>query len=79
MRVHTGNGSGEVKEWSDDLGWGVIVSPKLGEVWAHHNALIDQVGFRTLVPGDKVAFGYIDMSPDTQDGFRYRADWVRRV
>ncbi|HSZ29492.1 MAG TPA: cold shock domain-containing protein [Pseudonocardiaceae bacterium] len=71
-------GDGKVKEWSDDHGWGVIVSPEVGEVWAHHVHL-DQDGFRALTPGESVELGYIDMSPGTQDGYRYRAAWVRRV
>ncbi len=74
-----GEGSGEVREWLDDLGWGVIVSAEIGEVLAHHIHLTDQEGYRSLNAGDAVEFGYIDMSPGTQDGYRYRAEWVRRV
>jgi hypothetical protein len=56
----------------------LALATEVGEVWAHHVHL-DQDGFRSLTPGESVALGYIDMSPGTQDGFRYRAAWVRRV
>jgi CspA family cold shock protein len=71
---------GQVKEWSDEEGWGAITSPDVsGEVWAHFVHLTDQEGFRTLTPGEAVEFDYIDMWPGSQDGYRYRAKWVRQV
>ena len=69
---------GTVKEWSDDDGWGVIVSPDLsGQVFAHHIHIRGQGdGFRTLSAGDPVEFEANDRG---QDGCEYKALWVERL
>ena len=61
---------GTVREWSDDLGWGVIDSGDTpGGCWAHFSAIVSQ-GYRSLRPGGQVAFTY---ETPGQDGFDYRA------
>jgi cold shock protein len=61
---------GTVREWSDDDGWGVIDSADTpGGCWAHFSMIVSQ-GYRSLDPGDHVAFTY---EAPGQDGFSYRA------
>ena len=43
--MDTGIVQGTVKSWSDDVGWGVLVSPELpGEVFAHFSHIQGQGG-----------------------------------
>jgi CspA family cold shock protein len=68
---------GTVKEWNDDEGWGVLVSPDLsGEVFTHHIHIRGEDGYRTFAAGDPVVF-----APDErgQDGCEYKAVWVERL
>jgi cold shock CspA family protein len=70
---------GTVRQWSDDLGWGVIVSPEVpGEIWVHQMA-IEGTGYRSLKAGEAVEFEYIELSRfgADQDGYLYRAESVR--
>ncbi|HEX4087816.1 MAG TPA: cold shock domain-containing protein [Trebonia sp.] len=61
---------GTVREWSGDHGWGVIDSADTpGGCWAHFS-VIASPGYRSLKPGDRVAFAY---EAPGQDGFSYRA------
>ncbi|MDQ2815938.1 MAG: cold shock domain-containing protein [Actinomycetota bacterium] len=61
---------GTVREWSDDHGWGVIDSADTpGGCWAHFSVIVSP-GYRSLEPGDRVAFAY---EAPGQDGFSYRA------
>ena len=61
---------GTVREWGADLGWGVIDSADTpGGCWAHFSVIVSQ-GYRSLEPGDQVAFTY---ETPGQDGFGYRA------
>lgn len=70
---------GTVKEWNDDLGWGVLTSPDVpGEVWAHFVHIEPVTGFRRLDPGDAVEFDYI-APPGGQDGFEFRTTHLRRL
>ena len=63
-------GEGTVREWSDDRGWGVIDSADTpGGCWAHFSVIVAQ-GYRSLRPGDRVAFTH---ETPGQDGFGYRA------
>jgi cold shock CspA family protein len=64
---------GTVKEWHEDDGWGVLVSPAVpGDVWAHLHMLAD--GCTAVTAGHAVEFEFIAAD---QDGFAYRATWVR--
>jgi cold shock CspA family protein len=68
---------GTVKSWSDDVGWGVLVSPEVpGEVFCHFIKIQGQDGFRTLLPGTAVVFEY--RAPG-QHGFDFAANWVRQA
>ncbi len=69
--------SGTVKEWSDDEGWGVLISPDLpGAVFAHHIHIRGQGdGYRTFAAGDPVVFEFDEHG---QDGYDYKAVWVER-
>lgn len=70
---------GTVREWDDELGWGVIAGDDMPEtLWVHFSALADQdpAGFRSLSVGERVAFEV--EGPLDQDGFRFRAIAVRR-
>ncbi len=69
---------GTVKQWSDDEGWGVIVSPEVpGEVWGHFSHIIDddEHAFRSLKDGDLLRFGY-EHYPPGQDGYFWRVTWI---
>jgi len=72
---------GTVKAWHDELGWGVVSSPDVdGEVWCHFMAIEAEPGirFRTLTPGAPVEFRVL-LVPGGQDGYAYRADWIREI
>ncbi len=68
---------GRVKEWSDDEGWGVLVSPEIeGTVFAHHIHIRGQGdGYRSFTAGEQVEFEYNDHG---QDGCDYGTVWVER-
>ena len=69
---------GVVKFSRAEKGWGAIASPELplGEdAWVHFS-MIDGPGFRSLDEGDEVEFDYEKAS---QDSFRWRATWVRKL
>jgi CspA family cold shock protein len=67
---------GSVKEWRDDEGWGVLVSPSVtGTVFAHFKH-IQAPGFRSLREGELVEFDY---ETPGQDGCDHRAKWVRAL
>lgn len=62
-----------VREWHDDLGWGVVDSPETpGGCWVHFST-IRRPGFRTLADVQQVL---LDFEPAHQDGFFYRATEV---
>jgi CspA family cold shock protein len=66
---------GTVKEWHDDDGWGVLVSAAApGEVWAHLHMFGD--GYTAVTAGDAIEF---ELIATDQDGFSYRATWVRQL
>jgi CspA family cold shock protein len=68
---------GTVKEWNDDEGYGVLVSPEVpAEVWAHFIHIQGQEGYRSLNAGDAVEFEFREPG---QDGYSYAAVWVRRI
>jgi len=65
-----------VKSWSDEEGWGVLVSPEVdADIWAHFSA-IDGPGYRELAVGQKVTFEVEDLGGPVQDGYRFRATRV---
>lgn len=69
---------GTVKFFDAERGWGAISSPDLPDghdAWVHFS-MIDMSGYRALEAGDRVEFGY-ENGP--QDGFRFRATYVRRL
>ncbi len=70
-----------VREWHDELGWGVLDSPQTpGGCWAHFSAIETPVVFQepgliarkyaSLVAGDTVN---LQWESAKQDGFDYRA------
>ncbi|WP_432137063.1 MULTISPECIES: cold-shock protein [unclassified Streptomyces] len=63
--------SGRVREWHEEEGWGVLVTPTLPDhhVWAHYSA-VQAEGFRTLTDGQPVTF---TVERAEQDGFDWRA------
>lgn len=68
---------GTVKRWSDEEGWGVLVSPEIpGDVFAHFSH-IDAEGYRTLEEGECVRFDW-EHYPHGQDGCFYRATRIVR-
>ena len=68
---------GRVASWRGEKGWGTLWSPELdGKVWAHYSMIVDMDGYRDLDRGDFVAFTYEEAQ---QDGYSYRAEWVRRL
>jgi cold shock CspA family protein len=65
-----------VKSWSDEEGWGVLVSSDVSEdIWAHFSA-IDGAGYRELVVGQTVTCDVEDLGGPIQDGYRFRASRV---
>lgn len=69
-----------VREWRDEEGWGVLSADEFPEgIWAHFSVIAeDAANFRSLAPGERVEADVEDLSPWEQDGFRYRAQGVRR-
>lgn len=62
--------SGTVRFWYDEQGWGVIDSDATpGGCWAHFSH-ISGPGYRSLQPGQDVAF---EWEAAAQDGYSYRA------
>ena len=75
MRPITAQGT--IKEWREDDGWGVLVSPEVsGDVWAHGTQL-RPFGYAPLQSGQAVEFSYIEMPGGGQDGYSFRAEWFR--
>lgn len=79
--------SAKVREWHDDLGWGVLDSLETeGGCWAHFSTIespalssIDGVvmsEYKTLEVGETVELNW---EAAGQDGFDYRAVAVRRA
>lgn len=61
---------GDVREWNEDEGFGVIDSPDTpGGCWAHFSSIVMD-GYRSLAAGDPVAF---TCEAGLQDGYDYRA------
>lgn len=62
--------TGTVREWHDDLGWGVVDSQETpGGCWAHYSG-VRQRGHRALRPGRRV---HLEWEAAEQDGYRFRA------
>ena len=69
-----GEDDGVVRLWYDEEGWGVVDSPSTpGGCWTHFS-VIEVEGFRSLAKGASVRLRW--ESPG-QDGYDYRASWVR--
>ena len=67
-------GTGTVKFWKDDKGWGGIEGPDLaGDVWVHFSA-IDMDGYHSLEAGQQVEVTY---TRQDQDSWEYVAESVR--
>lgn len=59
-----------VREWHDDLGWGVVDAPETpGGCWVHYSN-IDVDGYRSL---SGVTHVEIDYELADQDGYQFRA------
>ena len=59
-----------VREWHDDVGWGIVVAPETpGGCWVHYSA-IDVDGYRSLSGVTDVR---LDYESAKQDGYRFRA------
>jgi cold shock protein len=70
---------GTVKHWNEDEGWGVLASHDVtGDVWAHFSHIEGQPGVGSLDAGAAVEFAFIT-PPGGQDGYAYRAVWVRQL
>lgn len=76
----------EVREWHEDLGWGVLESPETpGGCWTHYSAIASRRFARTDEPqvdeykalskGDVVDLGW---EAPGQDGYAYRAVTVHK-
>jgi len=64
---------GTVREWHDELGWGVLDSPATpGGCWAHFS-YVRMAGYRAVPPGAEVFFEFEEFG---QDGFPFRATAV---
>lgn len=68
---------GTVKYWHDSKGHGAISSESTApwDIWCHFSAL-EMEGFKSLVPGERVAVDYYRAN---QESFRYVAERVRRL
>jgi len=65
---------GRVREWHDDEGWGVVEAPGFDDpVWVHFS-VIDAAGYRALRAGAEVE---LTAERAEQDGYHWRATWVR--
>ena len=63
-----------VREWHDELCWGVLDAPAVpGGCWAHFS-MIRGTGYLKLAPGQQV---WITFEPAQQDGFHWRAVQVQ--
>lgn len=72
--------TGQVVQWHEDEGWGVVESAELdGPVWAHFSGIdpagpgVRPGGYRKLTVGDRVR---ITAERAWQDGFHWRATWI---
>jgi len=74
-----------VREWHNDLGWGVLDSPETpGGCWIHYSAIETRLlapvegtevsDYKGVVDGDSVE---LEWETPGQDGFEYRAVVVR--
>ncbi|GAB3676664.1 cold shock domain-containing protein [Angustibacter aerolatus] len=69
----TTRGTGVVRSWSDDDGWGVVDSEGTpGGCFAHFSH-IQMDGYHRLRPGQHVAFTAIPMQIE---GCTWQAEWV---
>jgi CspA family cold shock protein len=60
---------GQVREWHDDAGWGVIDSAATpGGCWAHFSSVL-VAGYRRLAEGQDVEFSFDEAE---QDGYSHR-------
>jgi cold shock protein len=74
--VATNQLRGRVKSWDAQEGTGVIEADDApADVWVIW-IVIEMPGFRELREGELVAFRYEQAE---QDGYHYRATWVRRL
>lgn len=65
-----------VKSWSDEEGWGVLVSREIREdIWAHFSA-IGGPGYRELIARQAVMCEVEDLGGPVQDGYRFRASRI---
>jgi CspA family cold shock protein len=75
-----------VREWHDDLGWGVVDSPETpGGCWVHFSHIESPViansdgveisEYKELAPGETVA---LEWTTPGQDGWDFQAVVVRR-
>ncbi len=75
-----------VREWHEDLGWGVLDSYETaGGCWTHYSAIetpligrsgnVEMHEYKSLKPGEVVE---LEWEAPGQDGFSYRAVVVRR-
>jgi cold shock CspA family protein len=67
--------TGTVQAWHSEEGWGLLVAPEIGTVFAHFSVLdLAGVPYRDLQEGQRVQFRY--ESPG-QDGCDHRATYVK--
>jgi cold shock protein len=68
---------GTVKWWRDAKGYGAIATEKTApwDIWCHFGR-IQEEGFRSLTPGDRVHVEYVRTD---QESFKYVALSVRRL
>lgn len=76
MRRKALTGTGTVKFYKADKGWGGIEGPDLlGDVWVHFSN-IECDGYKTLEAGQRVEVTY---EPGNQDSWQYVAISVRPI
>lgn len=63
---------GEVREWLDEEGWGVIDPPNTPQGCCAHHIGVATAGYRPLTPGHSADWEVAD-----QDGVSYRAEPCR--
>ncbi|MFF0341005.1 cold shock domain-containing protein [Kribbella sp. NPDC004875] len=74
MDRRTGEDYGFVRFWHEEEGWGVIDCPSTpGGCWTHYS-VIEADGYRSLTEGATVRVRWENPG---QDGYDYRADWVK--
>ncbi|MCP2167507.1 cold shock domain-containing protein [Goodfellowiella coeruleoviolacea] len=73
---------GRVREWHVDEGWGVVESPAVDSpIWTHYSGIdpaspgLGPGGFRLLRAGEEVE---VRVERAEQDGYHWRATWVRQ-